>query len=80
MIRRGVAFNKCCWCFRFYSCLTNNLTFKYKEVYAAAAEVIGLLLKQAADVQKVTLIFHTLNSEWSGEQGWRGFDFPTVRH
>ncbi|XP_067044034.1 DNA-dependent protein kinase catalytic subunit-like isoform X2 [Acropora muricata] len=38
---------------RFYSCLTNNLTFKYKEVYAAAAEVIGLLLKQAADVQKV---------------------------
>ena len=57
MIRREVAFNKCCSCFRFYSCLTNNLTFKYKEVYAAAAEVIGLLLKQAADVQKVTLYF-----------------------
>ena len=25
-------------------------------------------------------IFHTLNSECSGEQGWRGFDFPTGRH
>ena len=25
-------------------------------------------------------IFHTLNSEWCGEQGWRGFDFPSGRH
>lgn len=40
---------------RFYGCLVNNLMFKYKEVHAATAEVIGLLMKQAADVQKVSL-------------------------
>jgi len=38
---------------RFYSCLVNNVTFKYKDVHAAAAEVIGLLMKQLAEVQKV---------------------------
>ncbi|XP_068717854.1 DNA-dependent protein kinase catalytic subunit-like isoform X1 [Montipora capricornis] len=38
---------------RFYSSLVNNLSFKYKEVHAATAEVIGLLLKQAAEIQKV---------------------------
>ncbi|KAL9956083.1 hypothetical protein ACROYT_G037506 [Oculina patagonica] len=38
---------------RFYSSLANNLTFKYKDVHAAAAEVIGLLMKQLADVQKI---------------------------
>lgn len=38
---------------RFYSSLVNNLTFKYKDVHAAAAEVIGLLMKQLAEVQKV---------------------------
>jgi len=29
------------------------MTFKYKDVHAAAAEVIGLLMKQLAEVQKV---------------------------
>lgn len=38
---------------RFYRCLVNNLAFKYKDVHAAAAEVIGLLLKNLAEVQKV---------------------------
>ena len=32
------------------------MTFKYKDVHAAAAEVIGLLMKQLADVQKVKRI------------------------
>jgi len=38
---------------RFYSCLVNNVTFKYKDVHAAAAEVIGLLMKREGDVEKV---------------------------
>lgn len=29
------------------------MTFEYKDVHAAAAEVIGLLMKQLAEVQKV---------------------------
>lgn len=41
---------------RFYGALANNLTYKYKDVHAAAAEVIGLLMKQLADVQKVECI------------------------
>ena len=40
---------------RFYSCLVNNVTFKYKDVHAAAAEVIGLVLKNLAEEQKVKL-------------------------
>lgn len=38
---------------RFYNALVNNLNFKYKDVHAAAAEVIGLFMKQLADIQKV---------------------------
>lgn len=38
---------------RFYNILVNNLTFKYKDVHAAAAEVIGLLMMQLANVKKV---------------------------
>ncbi|XP_022778667.1 DNA-dependent protein kinase catalytic subunit-like isoform X5 [Stylophora pistillata] len=38
---------------RFYGTLVNNLTFKYKDVHAAAAEVIGLLMMQLAKVKKI---------------------------
>ncbi|XP_027045855.1 DNA-dependent protein kinase catalytic subunit-like [Pocillopora damicornis] len=38
---------------RFYNILVNNLTFKYKDVHAAAAEVIGLLMMQLANVKKI---------------------------
>lgn len=44
---------------RFYNSLVNNVTFKYKDVHAAAAEVIGLLMKQLAEVQKVKRILQS---------------------
>ena len=31
--------------FRYYSALIQNLAFKYKDVFASAAEVIGLAMK-----------------------------------
>ena len=44
---------------RFYNSLVNNMTFKYKDVHAAAAEVIGLVMKQLAEVQKVKCILQS---------------------
>ena len=35
------------------------MTFKYKDVHAAAAEVIGLVMKQLAEVQKVKCILQS---------------------
>ena len=43
-------------CFRFYQSLVRNLNFKYKDVHAAAAEVIGMTLKHLSeDDDKVIL-------------------------
>ncbi|XP_077979786.1 DNA-dependent protein kinase catalytic subunit-like [Glandiceps talaboti] len=39
---------------RFYTTLSTNLAFKYKDVYAAAAEVVGMIMKYMADKEKVT--------------------------
>ncbi|XP_022110985.1 DNA-dependent protein kinase catalytic subunit-like isoform X2 [Acanthaster planci] len=39
---------------RFYAALSYNLKNRYKMVHAAAAEVIGMAMKQKADVDKVT--------------------------
>ena len=36
-------------CFRFYQSLVRNLNFKYKDVHAAAAEVIGMTLKHLSE-------------------------------
>lgn len=39
-----------CVSLRYMQALANNLSFtRYKEVYSAAAEVIGLVLKNMAD-------------------------------
>lgn len=43
-----------CMFFRYIQSLTNNVTFvRYKEVYAAAAEIIGLVLKNMTDMGNV---------------------------
>ena len=38
-----------CSLVRFYQSLVANLSFKYKEVHAAAAEVIGMALKYLSE-------------------------------
>lgn len=43
-----------CWCFRYVQSLTNNVSFvRYKEVYSAAAEIIGLILKNMTEIDNV---------------------------
>jgi len=40
--------------FRYIQSLTNNVSFvRYKEVYAAAAEIIGLTLKNMSETDEV---------------------------
>nr|XP_006812077.1 PREDICTED: DNA-dependent protein kinase catalytic subunit-like [Saccoglossus kowalevskii] len=39
---------------RFYTTLSANLSFKYKDVYAASAEVVGMVMKYMAEKEKVT--------------------------
>lgn len=40
--------------FRYIQSLTSNLSFvRYKEIYAAAAEIIGLTLKNLANMSEV---------------------------
>ena len=53
---------------RFYSCLVNNVTFKYKDVHAAAAEVIGLLMKREGDVEKVRILSKSMFRTWCSRE------------
>lgn len=40
--------------FRYIQSLTNNLSFvRYKDIYAAAAEIIGLILKNMTAMENV---------------------------
>ncbi|XP_070581112.1 DNA-dependent protein kinase catalytic subunit-like [Ptychodera flava] len=39
---------------RFYVTLSANLSFKYKDVYAATGEVVGMVMKYMAEKEKVT--------------------------
>lgn len=42
------------FCPRYIQALTNNVSFvRYKEIYAAAAEIIGLMLKKLTQMTDV---------------------------
>lgn len=44
-------------CRRYFQPLVNNMSFvKYKEVYAAAAEVLGLILRYLTGKEKVSVL------------------------
>ena len=44
-------------CRRYFQPLVNNMSFvKYKEVYAAAAEVLGLILRYLTGREKVSVL------------------------
>lgn len=49
---------------RFYQSLVRNLSFKYKEVHAAAAEVIGMTLKHLLE-ENDKVIFFWLIDFWN---------------
>lgn len=43
-------------CFRYIQSLANNLSFvRYKDVYSAAAEIIGLILKNMTEIDDVRI-------------------------
>lgn len=43
-------------CYRYFQSLANNLSFiRYKEVYAAAAEIIGLILNYMTERESVSV-------------------------
>jgi len=46
----------------------NNVTFKYKDVHAAAAEVIGLLMKHEAEVEKVRIFSKSMFRTWCSRE------------
>lgn len=44
-------------CYRYFQALVNNMSFvKYKEVYAAAAEVLGLVLQYITERKDVSVL------------------------
>lgn len=43
-------------CYRYFEALVSNMSFvKYKEVYAAAAEVLGLILQYFTERENVSV-------------------------
>lgn len=47
-----------CICYRYFQALVNNMSFvKYREVYAAAAEVLGLVLRYVTERKDVSVRF-----------------------
>ena len=56
--------------FRFYSSLVNNLSHKYKDVHAAAAEVLGMALKYIAESRKVVVLMVTFFLVKKNCYGW----------
>ena len=50
-----------CVSLRYMQSLANNLSFtRYKEVYSAAAEIVGLILKNMAERDEVGSVSATL--------------------
>lgn len=50
-----VAYSRSTFCVRYFQALTSNMgLLKYKEVYAAAAEVLGLALRYIAERENVS--------------------------
>lgn len=46
-------------CFRYFQALVNNMSFvKYREVYAAAAEVLGLVLRYITERENVSVLYN----------------------
>lgn len=53
-------------CYRYFEALVNNMSFvKYKEVYAAAAEVLGLILQHVTERKHVSATWCTCNCDCS---------------
>lgn len=50
-----VAYSRSTFCVRYFQALTSNMgLLRYKEVYAAAAEVLGLALQYIAERENVS--------------------------
>lgn len=48
-----------CICYRYFQALVTNMSFvKYKEVYAAAAEVLGLILQYVTKKENVSVLYN----------------------
>ena len=57
-----VAYNRSAFCVRYFQALTSNMgLLKYKEVYAAAAEVLGLALQYIAERENVSELYFVFN-------------------
>lgn len=53
-----VAYSRSTFCVRYFQALTSNMgLLKYKEVYAAAAEVLGLALRYIAERENVSELY-----------------------
>lgn len=53
-----VAYSRTTFCVRYFQALTSNMgLLKYKEVYAAAAEVLGLALRYIAERENVSELY-----------------------
>ncbi|XP_071796803.1 DNA-dependent protein kinase catalytic subunit-like [Asterias amurensis] len=67
---------------RFYAALAFNLKCRFKIVHAAAAEVIGMAMKQKAEVDKVTegYLHSTVSTELSQLSGVRPDIFTICIH
>lgn len=53
-----VAYSTSTFCVRYFQALTSNMgILKYKEVYAAAAEVLGLALQYIAERENVSELY-----------------------
>ena len=60
---------------RFYQGLVANISFKYKEVHAAAAEVIGMILKYLSENDKVRWLLERSQTSMTDGKNLRFFLF-----